>query len=186
MYLFNHVALNTDNINNTACHFPPMSERNYNSREPTQWGSVSSSDSDVFSWHTSSKQKIDQFLNCLLFAERHGCEKRPLPDQHGRAPVSVEVDLQKPRLWPRAQGFIWESALGSGHHHQEKNGLQTGKSCWATAGIQPELTSWNFSSRCQIFHLPRIVCSQSMYSCVLALKNCLFTEPVLLCLGAER
>lgn len=47
----------------------------------------------------------------------------------------MEIDLQESRLWPRAQGLIWESPLGSGHHHQEKNGLQTGESCRALTGI---------------------------------------------------
>lgn len=55
----------------------------------------------------------------------------------------MEIDLQESRLWPRAQGLIWESPLGSGHHHQEKNGLQTGESCRALTGIP----RWKSASR---------------------------------------
>lgn len=93
----------------------------------------------------------------------------------------MEIDLQESWPWPRAQGLIWESPLGSGHHHEEENGLQTGKSCSATAGVKPALTSRNSFTSSQILHMPSTICLHSNCTCVCTINTkwqhviCLFS-----------
>lgn len=70
-----------------------------------------------------------------VLAEVHGHEKWPLPDQRGCTAVSMETDLQESSFWSRTKGLIRKSALGSGCSEQEEDGLQTGESCDADAGI---------------------------------------------------
>lgn len=88
----------------------------------------------------------------MCFAEVHGHEQRPLPDQHGCTAVSMEADLQEPRLWSRAKGLVWKSPLGSGCSEQEEDGLQTGESpalrSFAPAGF-PLFTATPLDDKCQ-------------------------------------
>lgn len=81
---------------------------------------------DVYSYFTN----IDYVL-----AEVHDHEKWPLPDKHGCTAISMEADIQESWVWSHSKGLIWKSALGSGCSEQEENGLQTGESDRAKAGI---------------------------------------------------
>lgn len=105
---------------------------------------------------------FDQIPNfgCVL-AEAHGHEKRPLSDQHGCTAVSMETDLQESRVWSRAKGLIWKSALGSGYSEQEEDGLQTGESRRARVGIPSVPTRFPIPPRTQhiCIHLPGSVYS---------------------------
>lgn len=47
----------------------------------------------------------------------------------------METDLQESWVWSGTKGLVWKSALGSGYSEQEEDGLQTGESCGAKAGI---------------------------------------------------
>lgn len=103
----------------------------------------------------------------MCLTEVHGHEKWPLSDQCGCTAVSMETDLQESWVWSGTKGLVWKSALGSGYSEQEEDGLQTGESCGAKAGIPSVPARFPDSihrAKDICIHLLRSVYSHSSYT----------------------